>query len=286
MLFLGFAAYVRHLSPAAAGPQAAALLLALFYETPVSRWRVWTGHLGRSLPAVLLASDDANPALQLWGFEHTAIAIGLMPVFLLAAERLLAGRASAVAPGSAVRRGGRRCWSPGCTPGRARSLLGSLAGVVPRGAPRAPALQALVCPVAATLAPLVYGLVLSHVDASWHAFQANVRDHRDRAVVGAAGVVRPAGACSRRSGCAGPRDDREWLLVLWLLAYAGVYFLVPQFPPHALAGVTLPLAVLAVRGWDPGRAAPRRASAARSRGPACWRSRRSPCPRPSTRRRA
>ena len=40
------------------------------------------------------------------------------------------------------------------------------------------------------------------------------------------------------------------MLVLWLIACAFVYFLVPEFPPHALSGVTLPLAVLAVRGWE------------------------------------
>jgi hypothetical protein len=43
------------------------------------------------------------------------------------------------------------------------------------------------------------------------------------------------------------------MLLLWVAACAGVYFFVPEFPPHALSGVTLPLSVLAVRGW--GRAA-------------------------------
>jgi hypothetical protein len=39
------------------------------------------------------------------------------------------------------------------------------------------------------------------------------------------------------------------MLLLWLIACVGVYILVPQFPPHALSGATLPLGVLAVRGW-------------------------------------
>jgi hypothetical protein len=46
-----------------------------------------------------------------------------------------------------------------------------------------------------------------------------------------------------------PRSDRDWMLILWPIATAAVYFLVPQFPPHALSGVTVPLAILAVRGW-------------------------------------
>jgi hypothetical protein len=47
------------------------------------------------------------------------------------------------------------------------------------------------------------------------------------------------------------------MLVLWPLAVAAVYLFVPQFPPHALAGLMLPLAILAVRGWARLRSATR-----------------------------
>jgi hypothetical protein len=40
------------------------------------------------------------------------------------------------------------------------------------------------------------------------------------------------------------------MLVMWPIAVALVYFFGPHFSPHALTGVTLPLAVLAVRGWS------------------------------------
>jgi hypothetical protein len=46
-----------------------------------------------------------------------------------------------------------------------------------------------------------------------------------------------------------PREDRDRILVLWPFAALAVYLLDPEFPPHALQGVTLPLAALAVRGW-------------------------------------
>jgi hypothetical protein len=46
-----------------------------------------------------------------------------------------------------------------------------------------------------------------------------------------------------------PRNVGEWMLVLWLVSCVAVYFIVPEFPPHALVGITVPLAILAVRGW-------------------------------------
>ena len=101
---------------------------------------------------------------------------------------------------------------------------------------------------------------------------------RDRAAVGAdrlAGAARALGALGLRR----PHEDRDWIVLLWVLACAGVYFVFPEFPPHALSGVTLPLAVLAVRGW---RRLPLAGRAARpSRRRRSWRSpSRSRLPRP------
>ena len=107
---------------------------------------------------------------------------------------------------------------------------------------------ALALPLAATLLPLFYGVVLSRTDASWRAFQSESMTTGTApwwALLASFGpLVAFAGLGLRR-----PRDDRDWMLVLWPMATAAIYFLVPQFPPHALAGVSIPLAVLAVRGW-------------------------------------
>ena len=122
VMFFGFAAYVRHLLPGRRGQQAVALFLALFYASPVPAVANWTGHLSAIHRLQLtLATTDANSALNLWGFEHTAIAIGLMPVFLILAERLIAPRRSG--PSDSARLGG-----PG-RPGRfARVLAAPVAG--------------------------------------------------------------------------------------------------------------------------------------------------------------
>ena len=251
ILFLGFAAYVRHLLPSSRWQQAAALVLALFYLTPVLAIGKWTG----GLPAVhqyqlVLASDDSSAALQLWGFEHTAIAIGLMPVFLIAAERLIAGTSASD--------GSRRPWTAVAAvagllvswlhPWQGAILLAIAGGMLVLKPPRR-RYVALAVPAAATLLPLVYGLVLSRADASWRAFEAQSTTTGTApwwALLASFGpLVAFAAFGMRRS-----REDRDWMLVLWTVACAGVYFVVTDFPPHALAGVTLPLAVLAVRGWQ------------------------------------
>jgi hypothetical protein len=49
----------------------------------------------------------------------------------------------------------------------------------------------------------------------------------------------------------GRRDDsREAILWIWPLAALLVYFLSPGYATHALEGMSLPLSVLAVRGWQ------------------------------------
>jgi hypothetical protein len=255
VLFLGFAAYTRRML---GGRRAAtgALVLALFYESPLFAVASWTGHLSSAHRlALVLTTDDATSALNLWGFEHAAIAIGLMPVVLLGSERLLAG---AQLTGRIDRRWTAVVALAGLLvawlhPWQAVTLLVILAAVWLRR-PSRRRLAVLVVPVAATVVPLVYGVALSRFDPWWSSFQSQSTATGTGAwwalLASFAPLVAFAAAGYRR-----PREDGDWMLMLWPAACAAVYFVVPQFPPHALAGVTLPLAVLAVRGWSRIRAA-------------------------------
>ncbi len=252
ILFFGVAAYARHLLGDRRGAVAAALVVALFYESPVYAVAIWTGRLSSAHRLdMVLASDDANPSVTLWGFDHTAIAIGLAPVFLLAAEKLLAGfpaqgRRSARRWTAVAGVSGLMCsW---LYPWLGVTLLGIVAALFLFRAPRRRYL-ALAVPVAATVLPLIYGVVLSRSDSSWRAFQAVSTATGTApwwALVASFGPLVTLAALGLRR----PRNDRDWLLTLWPVVCAAVYFLVPEFPPHALAGVTIPLAILAVRGWD------------------------------------
>lgn len=253
VLAVGCAAYVSRML-SGRWQQAAALILVLFYHSPVYAIAVWTGHLSAAHRFDLLrTTTDADAALQLWGFAHAAIAIGAMPIFLLAAERLLS-----TAPG---RRRSRRLITAaalaGATvswlhPWQGLTLLLILAGVFAVAPPRRRYL-ALAVPVAATVLPLIYTEILAHADSSWHAFQSELATNTLApvwALVAGFGALVVVAACGVRR----PRDEGEWMLLLWPVACAAVYLLGPNTSPHALAGVTLPLGVLAVRGWERVRA--------------------------------
>jgi hypothetical protein len=248
VMFGGFSAYVRHLMPGRRRAQSAALLLALFYETPVLALADWTGRISPNHRFdLLLTSDDANSALNLWGFDHTAIAIGLMPVCLIAIDRLR----------SAPTAGAARRWTLLATaagalvswlhPWQGAMLLLAIGGLLALGGSRRK-WSSIAAVAVATALPLLYGAILARADPSWHMFQQHTLGTPPGPAWALLASLGPLAALALL-GLRRPRRDREWLLVLWIMACAAVYFLVPQFPPHALSGITLPLSILAVRGW-------------------------------------
>jgi hypothetical protein len=251
VLFLGFAVYVRHLLDGSRRAQAAALVIALFYETPVLAVAHWTSLLSFAHQFQLLfASDDADSALNLWGFDHAAVTIGLMPVFLIAAERLLEAWGDERTPtrgwiALAAASGTLVSWF---RPWQGLTLLVIVGALFVLQPPRR-RFVALVIPAAATVLPLIYSAVLTRTDPSWVAVDAFSRGTHTAPWWALLASFGPLTALALL-GIRAPRSDREWMLLLWVPACAAVYFLVPQFPPHALCGVTLPLAVLAVRGFS------------------------------------
>lgn len=247
VLFLGFAAYARHLLRSGRGAQAAALIVALFYETPLLPLAHWTSALspGHQLQ-LIFATDDAHSALNLWGFEHTAIAIGLMPVFLIACERLLTTRVGVHRSWATVASvaGALVAW---LRPWQGATLL-AIIGLLFLVRPPRRRFVALAIPAVVTALPLIYGVVLARADPSWASFQSKTEGFATAPWWALLASFGPLGVLALL-GWRRPSGDAEWMLVLWLLACAAVYFLIPEDPPHALSGITLPLAVLAVRGW-------------------------------------
>jgi hypothetical protein len=173
-----------------------------------------------------------------------------MPAFLLCVEALLdegrraRGRSVAWYSAWAAAAGAAVSW---LHPWQGETLLAIVGGIVlwTRAWRRVPA---LIGPAAATAAPIAYYLLLSHYDAAWHlAAQTNRLPHFPLWILLVAfaplGIAAAAGATDR------PADVQERILRLWPLACLVVYFVTPSVPAHALEGVSLPLAVLAVRGW-------------------------------------
>jgi hypothetical protein len=106
----------------------------------------------------------------------------------------------------------------------------------------------LIVPVLATLGPIAYYFALSRWDSAWSL--ASRVDTVPRfalwvLVLGLAPLAVPAALGIR----ARAHDWQERALILWPVAALAVYFVTPSVAPHALQGIAIPLAVLAVRGW-------------------------------------
>jgi hypothetical protein len=249
-LYAGFAAYVRRLVEGRAA-QLAALTLALFFFTPATPLAQWFGIGGATFQfGTKLMGLEMFPAGYLWGGFPGVFSVALLPLFLLGVERILE---------RSRRRSGRSgrwymWWTAAaglCTswfhPWQGMTLLVIVAGLIvwERFDRRN---LALAVPVAFTIAPLVYFFALSHTDSAWSAVAA---PHAGYHHVGAWLVVGLAPALLALPGVRGrDLDVQERLLRLWVPAALVVYFGLRQsWFYHAFVGMSLPLAILGVRGW-------------------------------------
>ena len=249
VLFLGFRAYVRRLLGPDRRLQLATLLLALFFFTPAAWLFDWAGLGDEDLHfGLLVMAVEMFPGAYVWGLWPLAVSVGLMPVFLLCFERALEpsapGRRSAgwyAGAGAAV--GLVVSWAH---PWQGLTLLVIAAGVIAwSGLWRR---WLLLVPLAATVAPIAYYYALTHTDSAW-------------AFVGHPGANPHFGAwlflallpplLLAALGMPGrDLDLQERALRLWPPATLVVYFaLESSWIYHAFSGISLPVAILAVRGW-------------------------------------
>jgi hypothetical protein len=257
-LFAGSLLFVRRTVPRT-GDRRLALVLALFFCSPVAAIVGWggLGDEGDKL-AVDFITGELWTGSYLWGYLFTAIAVGLLPLGLLAYEGGRVGLAAAA---------GLLCaWlQPWQGATFALVLVAVEVVAVRRGRRAGAAARDLAAPLAATAAPLVYYLLLSLLDPSWElAGRANDLPRWPWwvLVAGLAPLALPA-AFAYRLPAPGSVDVA---LRAWPLAGLLVYFQpAGTFPFHALQGLSLPLAVLAVlalRSWLGERGLPLAAAAA------------------------
>lgn len=229
----------------------AATALGLFFFSPV-------------LPALLAAdvdlsdfdhlvffftSGESMAALQLWGYLHAALTIGLMALFLLGVERIVAPEHRAEGRGA----GWYVAWTAAAgsvigwlLPWKGETLLAILGALALWGR-LAPRYRVLVVPAAAIVIPMAYLALLPRIDFDWEVYAPNNEAaHAPWWILLAA--LLPL-AVPALAGLRTPRDDADRILLLWPPAGLLVYFLTTQFPYHALQGLAIPLAILAVEGW-------------------------------------
>ncbi len=232
VLFAGTLALTRRFLDGP-GDRLVALVLALFYASPLAALVAWTGAGGRELK---FDSDFVSGELWslnwLWGYQFTALAVGLVPLALLAHER---GRTGLVAAAALL-----------CTwlqPWQGATLLLTLVAAEALTTRR---WRPLVAPVVAGTLPAAYYAVLSVADPAWElAGRANALPRWGPLVL-LLGLLPFAPALLAGRGA---RTFGEVALRAWPVAALVVYFLpVGTFPFHAWQGLALPLTVLSVLG--------------------------------------
>jgi hypothetical protein len=250
-LFAGALLYTRRFL-ARRDDRRLALVLALFACSPVAALVGWAnlGSAFRSFQFDLITGEPWTGS-YLWGYLFTAIAVGIMPLGLLAYEkgrRAPGARWIVWAAVAALFAAWLQPWQ-GATFAGILIVAEVLLWVARRERP--PFLRAAIV-LAATAAPLVYYALLSRLDDAWKlagtANAAGVFGGRAwlALLLGVGILAVPAAFAYRRV----PRDFGALALRAWPIVVVLVYVLpVGTFPYHALQGLTLPLVVLGVLAW-------------------------------------
>jgi len=254
--FLGARQYTRRLT-AAVWPARAALALALFLIVPASTLLGWFGAGYRLRYNLDFISSEIWPGQQLVGYEVAVVAIFLVPLLLIGVEKSREGQRPWLLASCAL----GAMFVSWVQPWQGAELLLIVAGVevwrwarhrvVPRWSLLWIALLGLV--------PAIYYALLQRSDSAWKlAGQANAAGANPdwdwswwAILICIAPLLLAALPALRRAG----NDWQQTAVRIWPLAVLIVY-LQPfgTFPFHAVQGLSVPLAVLAVQGmttWRP-----------------------------------
>jgi hypothetical protein len=250
-LLLAAVAWARRTFADQLAARGAVVALSLFLYTPLAALFSWTQMGGGSFRfSLYLLGYELLAANKLWGYVPSALALALVPVALLAIERALTAQEAAAT-------GSRGAWQP-VTVAAGASLVASWLhpwqgitliiifaglGVLGRGRHW----LALAMAALGAALPLGYYYLLSHSDPAWKLASHYEVIPRLPALVLLAGLG-PL-ALIAALGVRRPRGDvLEQALLLWIAACLITYFVNDSFAAHALQGLSLPLAVLIVRG--------------------------------------
>lgn len=250
VLFLGYRRFCARFF-ADPLPRAAALALALFSISPLVALIGWDHLPGAE--AVRTVGGDTTTAPLLWGYLPSALALGLMPLFLLGLERLMSkqvGRGSAWLLAGTAGAGALTSW---LHPWQGETLLLVTAGLAVSVRPRRAHLGIGVAALATAL-PLLYYFALGRADGAWAVAQAQTPLERP-SLLGLILTLGPVALFAVAGIRPTVREPRDRVLLLWPVAALAVTFAFSAaLPSHALQGIALPIATLAVRGWQALRA--------------------------------
>lgn len=226
----------------------AALVLALFWVAPALYVVGESGLLGISGTDLDYARNELWPGYWLWGYPFTALSVAALAATLLAYSRDRAsGRVALAAPLLGLATAWLQPWQ-GATLIVALLASEALCAAAQR---RRPPLRLCLVTVGLTALPLVYYALLSRLDPAWRL----VKELNDVHISAAAVVVSlvPLVLAALVVYVRRPSGFDGLALRVWPLAGLAVFALISitglgTFAPHALQGVGVPLAILAVLG--------------------------------------
>ncbi|MGI8559325.1 MAG: hypothetical protein ACR2ND_13660 [Solirubrobacteraceae bacterium] len=244
----GYLAFARRLATAESVPATLAVaLLSLSVFAPLLDY----SHLVTATEASHLI-DIAGPLSTFWwtwGYLPSALAIGLMPCYLLLLERRL-NRSTA---GTASRRdaiftSGVAALSAWLSPWSGLTLLLVTLGL----AIWQHRFRRLVIPALALGAPLAYYAALARYSAAWHLTSIQALGVPSHYVVALVIVLLPLAALALPGAMTPTRGEPAQQAVrLWPVAALVLFVLMPSGDrAPVLGGLTLPLAMLAAQGWQ------------------------------------
>jgi hypothetical protein len=237
VLVAGFDRYVHALITGTRS-RAAALVLALFYCSPVAAAIHWIAHPhGDSFAHLVFTTYYLFPAGAVWGYPQIALALGLMPLCFLAVTDQRWSPAAAPLAGALV--SFLHPWQ-----GLTVLVVDALVAVSSRAIRTTRMLVAMI----GTAAPLGYYWIIERSDARFELTARNTAiDTAPLWVLAAALLPLALAVVGARRISATSLRDRQ--LIFWPLAALFEYaFVDAAWKPYFLLGATLPLAILAVRG--------------------------------------
>jgi hypothetical protein len=260
-LFVACRRYVHRLLSGTA-ERRAALVLALFFLTPVY---ILSGRVLGGRTGIWLGFSASTTWFGdiLWGYSFAVLAVASVPAALLAYERdRAAGRIGPWAPLFALLSSWLHPWQGSIL---ILIIVGSEAMLLvrsrrhrrpPEGAGLSgnslPAARVMLATLGAACVPLVYYAVLSRVDPAWETAQSAV-EFLDPPFWTVLAAIAPLALPALLAYRFPPEDFQAAALRIWPFAAVGLMVFIDQtgagtFAAHALRGLTVPLAILAVIG--------------------------------------
>jgi hypothetical protein len=233
--------------------RAIALALALFLVSPFFVFAVdlhfkingqWTRRLFGESYAVQWIS----------GSFPVALTVTAMIGYLIALERLMGTPDRPTLGGELWQRAGFAAAALGATAALLHPWQGTELAVLTVGAAiwgRLPSRRnvRLLLPLASIALPLIYYLILPKIDAGWATAIRGSGPHRRIPLLGWLTTFGPVVLASIPGWRTRATSDRQRLLRLWPIAVLITFVAAPTGKSATFAGVSVPLALLAVQGW-------------------------------------